>query len=97
MKNKLIHFLGWMNRKAADEPMSLETDHDDIAMMYLQDFPQSVPTDEKIEELSNEWMANLEKAYIKDKVEFTKESLFWERINYRCGMKDLRDKMFNEK
>lgn len=28
-----------MNRKVADEPMSLETDHEDIAMMYLAEYP----------------------------------------------------------
>lgn len=39
MKKQLIHFLNWMNRKAADEPMSLETDHEDIAMMYLAEYP----------------------------------------------------------
>ncbi len=35
MKALLTDFLDWMNEINSTNPMQLETDHDDIAMMYL--------------------------------------------------------------
>ena len=40
---QLVHFLDWMNKTAAQNPMQFETDHDDIAMMYLADNPLPPP------------------------------------------------------
>ena len=37
-KYEIVHCLGWMNKVAADDPMRLETDHVDIAEMYVRDF-----------------------------------------------------------
>ena len=44
---QLVHFLDWMNKTAAQNPMQFETDHDDIAMMYLADNPLPPPPVEK--------------------------------------------------
>ena len=35
MKELLIKFLEWMNEINSKEPMKLETDNEDIAMMFL--------------------------------------------------------------
>lgn len=32
----LIEFLDWMNQTASKNPMILETDHEDIAKMFLE-------------------------------------------------------------
>ena len=44
---QLVHFLDWMNKTAVENPMQFETDHDDIAMMYLADNPLPPPSVEK--------------------------------------------------
>ena len=36
-RQKLIGLLDWMNKVAADNPMALETDHDDIVDMYIKE------------------------------------------------------------
>ena len=35
-KQEIIDFLEWMNQISQEDPMRLETDHEDIAMMYLE-------------------------------------------------------------
>ena len=44
---QIVHFLDWMNKTAAQNPMQFETDHDDIALMYLADNPLPPPPVEK--------------------------------------------------
>lgn len=39
-RQKLIGLLDWMNKVAADNPMALETNHDDIVDMYLNGYYQ---------------------------------------------------------
>ena len=39
-KEELITFLDWMDDKTMKEPFSLETDNDDIAMMYIEEKEQ---------------------------------------------------------
>ena len=36
-KDQIVHFLEWMNKVNADDPMRLETDYYDIAEMYVRD------------------------------------------------------------
>lgn len=40
-RQKLIGLLSWMNKVAAQNPMALETDHDDIVDMYLSGYFQN--------------------------------------------------------
>lgn len=42
MKEALIIFLEWMNQTTIDNPMMLETDNDDIVMMFLSENPKYV-------------------------------------------------------
>ena len=44
---QIVHFLDWYYKTAAQNPMQFETDHDDIAMMYLSDNPLPPPPVEK--------------------------------------------------
>lgn len=36
-QNLLVLFLDWMNEVANSDPMQFETDHDDIALMFLME------------------------------------------------------------
>lgn len=45
MKDMLIKFLEWMNEINRTDPMRLETDNDDIAMMFLAEQIGYKPTD----------------------------------------------------
>lgn len=36
IREKLIEFLGWINKVSSSNPMMLETDHDDIVDMFLK-------------------------------------------------------------
>ena len=48
-KEKLIRFLEWMNKTTQETPMRLETNHEDIAMMFLsQDSHAPSDTGEKM-------------------------------------------------
>lgn len=42
-KQKLIGLLDWVNKVAKDNPMALETDHDDIVDMYLKGYYTTSP------------------------------------------------------
>lgn len=37
MISMLVEFQEWIQKRVKEEPMSLETDHDDIAMMFLNE------------------------------------------------------------
>lgn len=37
-RQKIIDFIGWMNNVASNNPMAFETDHDDIADMFLNGY-----------------------------------------------------------
>jgi hypothetical protein len=40
---KIIDFLTWTNKIALENPMALETDHDDIAYMFLNNYYNTKP------------------------------------------------------
>jgi hypothetical protein len=40
---KVIDFLTWTNKIALENPMALETDHDDIAYMFLNNYYNTKP------------------------------------------------------
>jgi len=43
-KQEIEHFLDWMDKINASNPMQLETDNEDIALMYLDDHKEKVKT-----------------------------------------------------
>ena len=53
MKERLIDLLEWMNDIAAESPMQLETDNDDIVQMYLSE-DRTVKNNGVLDNVSNQ-------------------------------------------